>query len=414
MGKERCPLRILMLNHNLRGRGTWHRVWHLGRQLAARGHAVTLWTAAPQHYYRPAREECEGVTMIETPSWAPLADADDGWGPLDAIFRCGRVLFEHFDLCYAFAHPPNVWAAAWLARRLKRRPLLYDWCDWYEGGIFPRRRRLREEKLLGPGKRRLQAPLERCEVSLERHMLRLAGRVTVISTRLREVAIQAGRRPEEVLLLPNGANLDGIRPLDRADCRARLDLSAEGAYLGYVANYHPDQQMLLEALAWARHSVPDLKLLLAGPPLAEPLVRKLELEGNIINLGVRPAEEMGLVLGAADALILPLEDNEHNRARIPYKFTDYLAAGRPVLARRVGDLGASFDASGKGASIGVAAEPQVEAFTRAIVDVMAPGADRVTMGAAARRLAESAFSWVTLTGRLEAFIDDWLKSGMKI
>ena len=41
--------RLLLLNHNLRDRGTYNRALHLGRRLAARGHAVTLWTAAPHH-----------------------------------------------------------------------------------------------------------------------------------------------------------------------------------------------------------------------------------------------------------------------------------------------------------------------------------------------------------------------------
>jgi len=127
------------------------------RHLARRGHAVTLWTAAPHHYYRPARETREGVTIVETPSWAPLAWADDGWGPLDVAYRLLRVVLEPFDLCYAFAHPPNVAWPAWVARWVRGRRLIYDWCDWYEGGIFPKRAALRREGLAAEDEPPLQA-----------------------------------------------------------------------------------------------------------------------------------------------------------------------------------------------------------------------------------------------------------------
>ena len=104
---------------------------------------MTIWTAAPHHYYRPHREWSDGVRVFETPSWAPLVSAEDGWGPLDLAWRMAHILLEKMDLCYAFAHPPTVSFPAWICRRLRRRPLLYDWCDWYEGGIIPKREAMR-------------------------------------------------------------------------------------------------------------------------------------------------------------------------------------------------------------------------------------------------------------------------------
>ena len=408
-----------MLNHNLRGRGTWHRAWQLARTLGRRGHAVTLWTAAPHHWYRSAREtifvrdiaykksphritnRTAGLTVIETPSWAPLAGADDGWGPLDVAWRAGHILLQPFDLCYAFAHPPNVFIPAWLAHRLRGRPLIYDWCDWYEGGIFPKRRAMRHEGLIPPGEPPLQERTERWELALERRMLRLADRVTVISNRLLELALAAGRRREDLLLLPNGADLDGIRPRPAADCRAALGLTDGAFYLGYVANYHPDQELLLRAFARALRSVPDLKLLKTGPPFATELVRTLQLESHIIDYGYVPFERIPLILGAADVLALPLEDNPSNVARVPFKFTDYLAAGRPVVTCAVGDLAGLFSEQ---APIGLAADPTPEAYGDAIARIFALGLDLADMGAAARRLAEREFAWPALTDKLEEFM----------
>jgi len=36
-------MRWLLLNHNLRHRGTWHRAWGIARELARRGEQVELW-----------------------------------------------------------------------------------------------------------------------------------------------------------------------------------------------------------------------------------------------------------------------------------------------------------------------------------------------------------------------------------
>ena len=403
-------MRILVLNHNLRERGTWHRAWRIARELGRRGHRVALWTAAPHHYYRPEQRmhgpEDGGVIETETPSWAPIAGGDDGWGPLDVAWRAAAALREPFDLCYAFAHPPNVAVPAWLASRIRRRPLLYDWCDSYAGGVFPLRRAACEEGL-APREPALQRLAERIEVRLERAMPRMAGRVTVISERLRELTRELGVPPEHCLLLPNGANLDTIRPLDREACRRELGLPPlPGPVLGYVANYHPDQELLLGAVAHAARAVPELRLLAAGAPFTAELVAKFALESRIVHLGRQPADRMGTVLGAADALVLPLADNENNRARVPFKFTDYLAAGRPVVTSPVGDLARWFEPGCE--RIGEAAAPEIEPFGDAIARTLAPGADCDAMGHAARALAEREFAWPGLIDRLEAFISEWL------
>ena len=407
-----AAMRMLLLNHNLRGRGTWHRAWQFARELARRGHEITLWTAAPHHYYRHATQRRERVRIVETPSWAPLADGDDGWGPLDVLWRGARVLFEPFDVCYAFAHPPNVWWPAWLARRLRRRPLLYDWCDWYEGGIFPKRMEMRREGLIGPGERPLQRRIERWEIGLERRMLRMAGRVTVISNTLMDLARRAGRREDELLLMPNGADLDRIQPTDPVRCRAELGLEATGPYLAYASNYHPDQEMLLRALAHTAERHPNVRLILAGPPFAESLVRELNVGERIVNLGRIDPERVSVALGAADALVLPLEDNASNRARVPYKFTDYLAAGRPIVTNRVGDLERWFpDQPPYDGAIGLAGAATAEGLGDAMGRILECDDDRRrTMGFAARRLAETEFSWPVLVDRLEAFMNAWLKS----
>ena len=403
-------MRVLLLNHNLRERGTWFRAWQIARELVRRGHEATLWTAAPHHYYRAAKETREGVRIVETPSWGPWVGRDDGWGPLDVVWRAFGVLREPFDLCYAFAHPPNVAVPAWLARRVRRRRLIYDWCDLYAGGILDRRAEMRRRGLLERPEPPLQRLAERLERPMERAMPRLAGgRVTVISRLLRDEAVGLGCPSDGVLLLPNGADLDIISPRDAGACRRELGLPVDGVWLAYVANYHPDQTLLLEAVARAAEHTPDLRLLTAGPPFHSGTVERLGLRGRLVELGRVPVERIEAVLGAADVLALPLADHHFNRSRMPYKFTQYLAAGRPVAACRVGDLADWFDAPDvldTPDTIGIASAPDAVSFGDALARLLHPDTDRAAMGRAARRLAEGPLSWPVQVDRLLTWLGD--------
>ncbi len=394
-------MRWLLLNHNLRGRGTWHRVWGIARELARRDEQVELWTAAPSHFYRSARELVEGVNIVETPSWAPLAEADDGWGPFDVMYRAARAPFSDCDVAYAFAHPPNNFVPAWLLKKVRSKALLYDWCDWYAGGIFPKREELRRAGLSAAAPKPLQCWAERRERALERALPRLADGVTVISEKLRELAIELGCAAERVLLLPNGAALADVKPLDRAACRSELNLPPTGEFLAYTANYHPDENFLLRALHNAAAKRPKLKLLKTGPPFSTSLIAELGLAARIIDFGHVAAETLPLILGAADALALPLENNASNIARLPFKFTEYLAAGRPVVTCRVGDVAVYCDrAAGTIGPIGLAAEAQIQSYGAALAAVFAPECDRAAMGRNARAFAESEFNWAELVRRI--------------
>lgn len=399
-------MRILLLNHNLRGRGTWFRAWQFARELAARGHAVTLWTAAPHHYYRPARGTADSVEIVETPSWSPLVHGDDGWGPLDCAYRVGCALFARCELCYAFAHPPNVSWPAWVLARLRGKPLLYDWCDLYEDGVFARREALRAAGMSAPDPP-LQRWAERREVAMERAMPRRAGRVTVISRLLERRARELGADPAHVLHLPNGADLDTIWPLAGAECRRELELP-QARYVGYIANYHPDQELLLRGLRKAVDTGADVRLLATGPPFDAGLVRELELGARIVALGRVPLERLRVVLGAAEALLLPLAENRFNRSRVPHKFTQYLAAGRPILACAVGDIAERFGPPGEPCTIGLASAPDPAAFGAGLARLLDDDLDRVAMGRAARVLAEGELSWPRQADRLSAFLTQWL------
>lgn len=408
-------MRFLFLNHNLRERGTYFRAFHLAHELVRRGHNVTLWTASPSHWYRTAEETITsegllaGVRVIETPSWNPILGQDDGWGPIDIAWRLLRILPEPFDLLYVFAHPPNVYLPMRLSQLFKRAPIVVDWCDVYRDGIFPLREAYRREH--GEAGARINAArwAEEVEARLERGILAHADAVTVISRALEEAAVQTGVPREKLLCFPSGANLEAISPQDKQACRARLGISGAGPFIGYVANYNPDEEFFLASLAKALARHPQARLLTAAPSFTESVIQKNSLAASSIQLGRKPFSEMQYVLGAADILALPLEDNPSNWGRWPNKFGDYLAAGRPVVSNTIGDVRDYFPAPDAEEAIGIASLPTPEAFGDAMASLLDNPAQWDAMGRNARALAETKLNWANLAAQAEEFIMRFVK-----
>jgi glycosyltransferase involved in cell wall biosynthesis len=397
-------MRILFLNHNLAGNGTWFRVMDAARRMVKRGHQASLYTVSRERWYRPTSETIDGVRVHFGPNWNPWLHPDEGWNPLDIAWRTWRCLWEECDLVYAFAHPPCVYLPARLCRLLRRKPVVVDWCDLYQGGVHA----LRQAERLERGDRGFRPWLigrcEAVEARFERWILDWSQGVTVISSALERQALEWGVPPERIMRLPSWARLDLFQPMDKKDCRRALGLDPDGVYLVYVANYNPDERLLLDALriVFERHR--NVRLVARSPRLRMDPIRHAGVEDRIVWLDRMPDEGIARLLSAADANLLPMSDTAHNRHRWPHKFGDYLASGRPVLSNRIGDTAAFFGEPESPEAIGIAAAPDAEDYARAITRFLERPDWWERMGGQARRSAEESLSGEKLMERLEAFL----------
>ncbi len=408
-------MRILFINHNLRDRGTYHRAFNIACELVRRGHTATLWCASPDHWYRPQFDESDGVKIVETPSWNPWINRDDGWGPLDLMWRMGHIPFESCDLIYAFAHPPTVFLPAVMGRLLRRVPLIADWCDVYRDGIFPLREKIRAESAQRVSG--LQRTAERIEENLEWSFLRRADGVTVISSYLEHEAIQAGVSSQRILRCHSGSPIGAIHPLDKKMSREALrdkgfTFDDDSIVLGYLASYNPDERFLLASLKTVVARYPKARLLAVCPEFSQSALDEYGIVENIVSLGRVPFNEIQTTLGASDILLLPLEDNESNRGRWPNKFGDYLAAGRPIATCDIGDIATYFPKKENPTSyeeIGVATPCNSDDYARGIIDLIAHPEKRNEMGLAARRLAEGELAWPKIAEQIENFLQRFVR-----
>jgi glycosyltransferase involved in cell wall biosynthesis len=103
----------------------------------------------------------------------------------------------------------------------------------------------------------------------------------------------------------------------------------------YSGNFEAYQgvELLLEAMA----SVPEAQLVLMGGEPAEverlrALARSLGLGERCVFAGKRPPLELPAFLAVADVLASPRVKGENT----PFKIYTYLAAGKPIVATRIG------------------------------------------------------------------------------
>ncbi len=84
-------------------------------------------------------------------------------------------------------------------------------------------------------------------------------------------------------------------------------------------------------------------LILAGPQQSpDPALSSLD---NVLMPGAQPYELLPTLARSADVLVMPYEDAPVTRAMQPLKFKEYLATGKPVVARRLPAIEAWADAA---------------------------------------------------------------------
>jgi glycosyltransferase involved in cell wall biosynthesis len=325
MKKKKKMKKVLILNHSQENFGTYYRCFFLAEGLSRKGYEITMICASGKKFdllvkKRKINDNFSLITLPRIKYHRYLTGQIFFRLPIAALY----VLFGSYDICHAFTlAQPQIALPAWIAKKIRRKKLVIDWDDAWGGGFA----------LFHPW------PIKQILTSFEKYFPRIADQVTYVSEFL-------GQKLEKLRIknktkIPNGCNTSEIKPLDRGECRKKLNIDPDAKILVSVGNtYMNCLGLFWKAFHESLERNPELFLYMVGETEVSKELKSIyaKIKKNVIFTGKRPFSEVPFYLGAADALILPMSNDDIEKARFPMRFGDYLCAGRPIISNAVGEI----------------------------------------------------------------------------
>lgn len=176
--------------------------------------------------------------------------------------------------------------------------------------------------------------------ALNRVAYRLAHVVVANSPSVGRLVVEEGVAPGKVVVLPNFVDEDAFQPPSdawRSAMRERLGLDGTGPVIGIVANFHAikDHATLLRAAVPLVAKYPGLRVVLVGDGAERARLTAqagaLGIEPNVILAGRLPHAPSPHWLFDVSTLVSRGEG-------FPNSIVEAMAAGRPLVATRVGGV----------------------------------------------------------------------------
>ena len=225
--------------------------------------------------------------------------------------------------------------------------------------------------------------------------LRLADHVFVVSKVLKEYFVRRGIAAGKITVVVNGVDVQRFSPEVSAQrVRARHGLQGK-IVAGFVGSFHHwhgmENILLLIKRTWREH--PNLAFLLVGDgPLkrqTDAFVREHHLEQVVVRPGYVPHHEIPEYVAAMDVVLAPYPKIDFFYFS-PLKIFEYMAAGKAVVASRLGQIAELIRDGENGELYAPERTEELISKTVALVD---DAARRRRIGSAARQTIVDGYTW---------------------
>lgn len=376
-------MKLLFLNHNYVGYGTYWRTYYLGKYLSEIGNKVTMICASGKNFDVKIRKEmiCKNFLRITLPrvKYSKFYTGQE----FQIILNLLQTLLYRYDIIHCFTvAQPQIGLPGLFSKIFRHKKLVVDWDDLWKGGFA--------EYHPYPVKK----VLEICESNIPK----FADKITVVSEFLKKTAINLGMAKDDIVKIPNGANIETIKPLSKNRSRKELHLDHYPIIVAIGHTYYESLNFLLDSFKKVIENIPTAKLVLVGKIdlTREARNRTKKLYKNLIFTGAQPFKKIPLYLSAADILVLPMENSLIDYARFPIRLGDYLASGRPIVSNAVGEVKNILE------KCGLVSSPKDKlGFSENIIRLIADTRLRDNLGKKARMLAETKLSWQKVATKLQ-------------
>ncbi len=202
-----------------------------------------------------------------------------------------------------------------------------------------------------------------------------------------------------VIYIPNAQDLapfEHVSPEHVSSERQALGLAHDAYIVSYIGGF--SRNRLILPLIAAMRNLPEVTLVIAGDghqrQAIEAAIRGM---ANVRFLGWLPAEQVPLYTCLSDVIYYCLKpDYPGAQYNAPNTLSNAMAAGRPVIANDLGDLGRIIRKTGCGVLLQDVTPSAIEAAIRQLSD----SALRCQLGEAGRSAANSEYNWQVIQQRL--------------
>jgi len=227
----------------------------------------------------------------------------------------------------------------------------------------------------------------------------------------REIARRYRVKKHKMVVIPNGANTELFRPLDKKDCRRKLGLEEDAFYVGFVGSFAPWQglEVLIEAARQVKgRGYSEIKYLLVGDgerkPILERKVREYKLEQETQFTGRVAYGRVVNYINAFDVCYLCKEGLAFGFS--PLKLYEYLACGRPVIAGQIDGVREVIEEGQCGYLFEVG---DAEELAKRIIQSYQEREKLREMGLRGRKLVESKYTWKATAERIAEVLNEVVK-----
>jgi glycosyltransferase involved in cell wall biosynthesis len=322
-------MRILMLHpHDIRYHPWTIRTIKLAEELSKRGHELQV---AFVEHKRAAEPDFPRIREIPQGDvrYLPLRSRDKHTHQniFDVIRLARDCDIIHFQKCFPSTFIPALWAAF-----RHKKSLHYDWDD--------------NETLILEEINGLPRGFYHQARFFEKQIPACVDTISVASDGLWEICAQMGFPESRMRKVPVGADLDAFDPnrsgeIFRHSSPYQLRDQPLVVYIGQLegAAY---ASLFVKACGQLANRFPEATFMICGggPMLAEleGLAYELHLSHRIVFTDYLPSDKIPEVLAAADVAVACFADEQFVRCKSPLKVAEYLAAGKAIVASKVGEI----------------------------------------------------------------------------
>jgi len=236
---------------------------------------------------------------------------------------------------------------------------------------------------------------------MDRWVLRRFDLVVAVSTEIAERLRRAGVSPGKIRAIDNGIDVAGFAT-DVPTLRRELGLDSKCFLVGAVGRLSPEKgfEVLVAAAKIVVQQIPGVKFVIVGDgperKKLEQLTRECGMEGKLFWAGRR--DDMAGVYASWDIQVQP-----SLKEGLPMTILEGLAAGKPIVATRVGAVEAVIS----DAETGLLVNPgSADEIARAVTRLIQDPSLRIRLGRAGRARVEASFSARAMTEKyLEAYAE---------